>query len=112
MSILNWLQSLIPGRSAAMRHYRAGMIKAKKQDYAGAIEEYSASIRDPKIPIDVKAMALYNRGLAYSAIHDTVKADEDLLAVQKMPGLPERIKKAATQRRERLRRRTTTPNTD
>lgn len=95
-----------------MRHYRSGMAKAKKHDFAGAIAEYSASIRDPKIPIDVKAMALYNRGLAYSAVHETDKADEDLAAVQKMPGLPEKIKKAATQRRERLRRRTASPETD
>ena len=81
------------------------MTKAKKRDFPGAIKDYSAAIEAAKIPPDVKAMALYNRALAYSAIHEDAKAAEDLAAVLKMPGLPENIKVAAEQRRERIRRR-------
>ena len=35
----------------------------------------------PDIPTDVKAMAIYNRSLAYHAIHENAKAAEDLTAL-------------------------------
>jgi hypothetical protein len=50
-------------------------------------------------------MALYNRALAYSTMHEDAKAAEDLAAVLEMPGLPINIKKEAQERRERIRRR-------
>jgi hypothetical protein len=81
------------------------MAKANKRDYGGAIADYSAAIREPSIPTDVKAMALYNRALAYSATHEDAKAAEDLAAVLEMPGLPINIKRQAQERRERIRRR-------
>jgi len=81
------------------------MAKAKKHDYGGAIADYSAAIEAPQIPADVKAMALYNRALAYSAMGEDAQTAEDLAAVQAMPGLPENIKTAAQQRRGRIRRR-------
>ena len=59
----------------------------------------------PKIPADVRAMAIYNRALAYSAIHQDAKAAEDLGVVLQTPGLPESVRTAAEQRRERIRRR-------
>ena len=81
------------------------MKKAEARDFAGAIDDYSATVQEPGIPADVLAMALYNRALAYSAIQEESKAAEDLTKVLQMPGLPENISVAATQRRERLRRR-------
>ena len=63
------------------------MAKANKRDYDGAIADYSAAIRVPHIPTDVKAMAIYNRSLAYHAIHEDAKAAEDLTALLEMPGL-------------------------
>ena len=81
------------------------MAKANKRDYDGAIADYSAAIRAPDIPTDVKAMAIYNRSLAYHAIHEDAKAAEDLAALLEMPGLSERMKKEAHQRRERIQRR-------
>jgi hypothetical protein len=81
------------------------MEKAKRQDYAGAIVDYGAAIESPQIPHDVKAMAIYNRALAYSAIDEDASAAEDLAALLEMPGLPENIATAAQQRRERVRRR-------
>ncbi len=81
------------------------MAKANKHDYAGAIADYCDAIAAPRIPSDVKAMALYNRALAYSAIHEDAKAAEDLAAVLEMSGLPENIRMAAYQRQERIRRR-------
>jgi hypothetical protein len=81
------------------------MAKASQRDYEGAIADYSAAIQAPEIPTDVKAMAVYNRALAYSAIDEDAKAAEDLAALLEMPGLPENIRTATQQRRERIRRR-------
>jgi hypothetical protein len=81
------------------------MAKANEHNYNGAIADYSAAIRMPNIPADVKAMVLYNRALAYSAIHQDEKTAEDLAAVLEVPGLPQNIKTEAQQRQERIRRR-------
>ena len=81
------------------------MAKANKGDYDGAIADYSAAIRAPDIPTDVKAMATYNRALAYSAIQEDAKAAEDLAAMLEMPGLSEEIKTAAHKRRVRIKMR-------
>jgi tetratricopeptide (TPR) repeat protein len=81
------------------------MAKANKRDYEGAIADYSAAIEMAKIPADVRAMAIYNRALAYSAIDDEVKSIEDLSTLLDLPGVPENIRTAVQQRRERLRRR-------
>jgi hypothetical protein len=81
------------------------MAKANKRDYHGAIADYSAAIREPDVPIDVKAMSIYNRSLAHTAINEDKKAAEDLAAILEMPGLSENIKTKARQRRERIKRR-------
>ena len=105
MSVLTWLKSKFSSRAKSLARYRSGMSRAKGGDFAGAILDYSATIQDPGIPSDVMGMALYNRALAYSAIQENEKAAEDLTKVLSMPGLPENIRLAASQRRERIRRR-------
>jgi hypothetical protein len=105
MSLMQWLSSLVSRRGKSLSLYRAGMAKARKHDYIGAIADYSAAIESPHIPTDVKGMATYNRALAYAAINQDQKAADDLAAMLKMPGLPESIITQARQRRERLRRR-------
>lgn len=105
MSLIRWVRGLLTHRGKALSRYRAGMAKAKKGDYNGAIADYSAAIGAPDIPTDVRAMVTYNRALAYSAIQEHAKAADDLAAMLKMPGLSEEIKTAAHQRRERIRKR-------
>jgi hypothetical protein len=105
MNLLAWIRSWLTHRGKALSLYRAGMAKANKHDYRGAIAAYSAAIQAPDIPIDVKAMATYNRALAYTAIHEDQKAADDLAAILEMPGLTEHIKIQARQRQERVRRR-------
>lgn len=105
MNLIRWIKSWLTHRGKALALYRAGMEKANIRDYDGAIANYSAAILAPDIPNDVKAMALYNRALAYSAVHEDAKASEDLSAMLQMPGLSERMKKEASQRRERIRKR-------
>jgi len=105
MSFMNWVKSCLSHRGKALSLYRSGMAKANERDYDGAIADYSAAIDMPKVPADVRAMMIYNRALAYSAIHEDAKAAEDLAAVLEVAGVPENIKTAAYQRRERMRRR-------
>lgn len=105
MSFVSWIKNRLSHRGKALSLYRSGMAKANKHDYGGAIADYSDAIQSPHIPDDVKAMALYNRALAYSAIHEEEKSDEDLTAVLEMPGLAKNIKMEAQERRERIRRR-------
>lgn len=105
MSFLGWLKGKFSRRQMTLALYRSGMQKAKKDDHAGAISDYTASIGASDIPADVKAMALYNRALSYSHIDEIDKAEKDLEAVLKLPGAPEKIKVAASQRQQRLRRR-------
>ena len=110
MSFATWLMSCFSRRGKALSLYRTGMAKAEKRDYEGAIADYSTAIELAKIPADVKAMALYNRALAYQAIREDTKSNEDLAAVLETPGLPEYIKTAAEQRRKRVQRRSEKAN--
>jgi hypothetical protein len=105
MSFTSWVKSCLSHRGKALSLYRSGVAKANKCDYDGAITDYSTAIQAPNVPNDVKAMAMYNRALAYSAIHEDAKAAEDLVAVLEMPGLPANITSHAKERRERMRRR-------
>ncbi len=105
MNVMRWLKGLLTHRGKALTRYRAGMAKAKEGDFAGAIADYSAAIQAPDIPADVKAMAIYNRALAYSAIQEDRKAAKDLSTLLEIPGLSEEIKTAAHQRRVRIQMR-------
>jgi hypothetical protein len=105
MGGLSWLLGVLSRRSKSLSGYRKGMKKAKKGDFAGAIADYSTTINSSGIPHDVLGMALYNRALAYSALHQDELAATDLTKVLEMRGLPEEISTAARHRRERIRRR-------
>ena len=106
MGFLNWLKQGFSYHGKAVALYRSGMAKANERNYAGAIADYSSALRQPHIQTDVKAMVLYNRSIAYSAIHEEAKSAEDLRIVLEMPGLPPQIRTQAKQRQERIRRRT------
>ena len=105
MSFVNWFKSFYSPRAKALVSYRRGMHKAKLGDFNGAITDYTQVIDTGDVPSDVLGMALFNRGLAYSALQETAKAATDLTQVLGIQGLPDNIKVAAAQRRERLRRR-------
>lgn len=105
MSFIDWFKSLYSRRAKSLLSYRRGMQMAKQGDFKGAISYYTDVIEAGNVPNDVLGMALFNRGLAYSALHETEMAAADLTQLLGMQGLPENIKVAAAQRRERLRRR-------
>ncbi|RMF40936.1 MAG: hypothetical protein D6753_10645 [Planctomycetota bacterium] len=105
MPLFRRILGLFTARGKSLARYRAGMEKAKAKDYQGAIADYTAVIDAANTPADVQAMATYNRALAYSALHEEALAEEDLSTILNRPDLPEDIKVAAQQRRERLLRR-------
>ena len=105
MNFIRWVKGWLSRRGHALAEYRSGIEKANKHDYHGAIADYTAAIEGEDTPADVRAMATYNRALAYSAIHELKKAANDLDAVLKMPGISKKIETAALRRRERVRQR-------
>src|SRR5208337_1296209 len=105
MSFITWVKNCLSRPGKAVSLYRSGMAKANKRNFKGAIADYSAAIGEPNIAADVKAMVLYNRALAYSAVHEDAKSAEDIAAVLEIPQLSQEIRTQAQQRRERMKRR-------
>jgi hypothetical protein len=58
-----------------------------------------------KVPVDLKSMALFNRGLAYSQNQKMELAIQDFKEVLAMAGAPANVTSAARERLERLRKR-------
>jgi hypothetical protein len=105
MSFLSWLSSRRSVRVVALSHYKRGLAHTKRHDVPGALAEFSAAIDEPNSPIDVKAMALYNRALLFAAAEDQSKAVADLQAVLAATAPLPDIKRAAKRRLERIENR-------
>jgi hypothetical protein len=105
MGFFNSLIGHGSGRSKAMTMYKRGMAKAKKHDFEGAIDDYSAAIDISGAPSDVIAMAMYNRALVHAAAKNSPKAIDDLNEVLGMADLPASIKSAADEKLKRINRR-------
>ena len=88
MGFTGWLERCFSRRGKVLALYRSGIAKASKGDHRGAIADYAAAVGIPNLPSDLKAMVVYNRALAYSAIHEEERAAEDVAAVLHMPGCP------------------------
>lgn len=105
MSFISRLTEVFSVGGKARSLYRRGMVKAKRHDHEGAIEDYSAVIDEPSSPADVKAMALYNRALAHvAAKHDSL-AIRDLKLVLDAKGTPEDVRTEARRKLLRIDRR-------
>lgn len=92
-------------RGDAMSLYRRGLACGERKDVAGATEAYTAAIKLPGVPDDVKAMALYNRALVLAAGGAVEQAVTDLQIVMHLPGTLNAVKLAARRRLERLKNR-------
>ncbi len=104
MGFLNSLTGRGYGRSKALTLYKRGMVKAKKHDHEGAIEDYSAAIDLSDAPRDVTAMALYNRALVHAAARDIAKAIDDLNVLLAKAEIPTNVKAAADEKLQRIER--------
>ena len=98
MNVYRWFANRFSSRSKALALYRSGMTRANRHDHQRAIEDYTHSIELPDAPMDVIAMATYNRALVYVANGDFSKAAADLDAVLEMDKAPLSIKKMAKQK--------------
>ena len=104
MNILEWLKDCFSGRGKALSLYRRGMKRAKRQDHAGAIDDYTATINMVHVPPDVKAMALFNRALMLSADGDNPLARDDLNKVLAMAETPTEVRTEARRKLVRMER--------
>jgi hypothetical protein len=110
LNIFEWLTSRFSGRGKAMSLYRRGMERAKRQDHAGAVDDYTATINMPRVPSDVKAMALFNRALVLAADGDNPLALDDLNMVLAMAETPTEVRTEARRKLVRMERQSTKTN--
>ena len=104
MRTLGWLKSLFSVRHNALRAYRQGRKQARKKEHQRAVAYFTDAIEALAVPIDVKAMALYHRALAYVAAGNNEKGINDLESVLVLDGAMElvNIKTVARQLRTRI----------
>jgi tetratricopeptide (TPR) repeat protein len=82
-----------------------GVEHAKAKRPEKALEIYNSLLATPTLSATVRASALYNRAMAYSALDDDEKAVADLQKALALPGLPENVQSAARTRLARLKKR-------
>ncbi len=102
MGLFSKLFGSLTPRGKAMSLYKEGIRKAEERDLEGAIASYSAVIEMASAPGDVKAMALFNRSLAYSRTQNEERAAKDLELVLAMEEATPQTKTAAKERIKRL----------
>ncbi len=89
-------------RGRAMSRYREGMESANQEDNPAAIDHYTFVINARSTPADIRAMAMYNRALVYSAMGDQERAKTDLAGLLALPSTPANIKLSAKQKLARM----------
>ena len=92
-------------RGKALKMYKRGLEKAEDRNFDGAISDYTLILDMPHAPVDVKAMARFNRALAHSSNRKYALANQDLRAVLSAHDTPEQVKEAARAKLNRLQRR-------
>jgi len=108
MRLLQWLAGRLSSRGQGMGLYKRGMVKARRHDYLGAIEDYTSTILRGDTPASLRAMALYNRALAYTEAHQNELAVGDLNEILNMLETLPNIKIEARRRLLRMQRRADT----
>jgi hypothetical protein len=109
MSLISKVFGSFSSRGKATMLYKRGMQKAGDRDLDGAIGDYTGVVDMHGAPTDVIAMALLNRALAYSRVHDDTKAVADLERVIVMTGATQQVIDAAHEKLHRMKRRTSKP---
>jgi len=110
MNLFHWLTGHFTNRGKALSVYKRGMVRAKKHDHQGAIDDYTTAIFIHDTPADVKAMALYNRALVYAATEEGPKATEDLKMLLAMDQARVNVKAMARQKLARMETRSRKSN--
>jgi len=102
MALFTWLAGLFSIRDKASSLYESGLKKAKSQNHAGAIDDYTLAIDMPNASFQVKAMAQYNRALVQVAANNDTQAVEDLNVVLAMKETLTNVKSMARQQLLRI----------
>ena len=105
MSFFNKLAGLFSRRSREENLLLEGVEHAKAKRPEKALEIFSSLLASPTLNATVRASALYNRALAYSALDDDDKAMADLQKVLTLPGLPDNVQTATRARIARVKKR-------
>lgn len=82
-----------------------GVEHAKAKRPEKALEIYNSLLASTTISPSVRASALYNRSMAYSALDEDDKAMADLQKVLALPGVPDNVQSAARSRLARVKKR-------
>ncbi|RCS48222.1 hypothetical protein DTL42_13530 [Bremerella cremea] len=106
MSAFRWIASYFAKGDKATSLYKRGMLKAKKHDHQGAIDDYSLALEVPGLSPEMMAMIRYNRGLVYVACGMAKKGADDLNEVIAMDGAALNVKSAAQRKLARIESRT------
>jgi tetratricopeptide (TPR) repeat protein len=104
MSIFARLFGIFSKSAKAEALFARAMEKAKNKDAEGALEDYTAVINMAKASPSLKAMATFNRALAYSNLSQYSEAKTDLENVIAAPHTPANVRAAAKSKQERMRK--------
>lgn len=105
MSFFNKLAGLFSRSSREENLLLEGVEQAKAKRPEKALEIFNSLLTTPTLSATVRASALYNRSMAYSAMNEDEKALADLQKVLTLPGLPDNVQSAARTRVARLKKR-------
>ncbi|MCH2126913.1 MAG: hypothetical protein MK165_19125 [Pirellulaceae bacterium] len=98
MGILDKIQALFGSSRKFKSQLQQGMQQAKQHKFHNAIDLYTKILGAAKAPDDVKAMAQFNRALAYSSMSDYESAEKELHAILADPKFPANVKSAAQEK--------------
>ena len=105
MSFFNKLAGLFSRSSREENLLLEGVEHVKAKRPEKALEVFNSLLATPTLSATVRASALYNRALAYSALDEDDKAMADLQKVLTLPGCPENVLTAAKTRSARVKKR-------
>jgi hypothetical protein len=80
------------------------MANAKRHAHDAALADYTAVIEMPGTPADIRAMALYNRSVVYTASHHDSQAVDDLEQLLEMDGAAANVRTEARRKLVRIQR--------
>ena len=102
MNVFYWLIGHFSNRGKALSFYKRGWARAQKHDHHGAIDHFTTAISLPDTPTDLRATALYERGLTHVAAGDDLKGVDDLNAILAMEEALVNVKTMARQQLVRM----------
>lgn len=105
MSFFGKLTGLFSRSSREENLLLEGVEHSKAKRSEKAIEIFNSLLATPTLSPTVRASALYNRALAYSALDEDDKAIADLEKVLVLPGCPDNVQTAARTRMARVKKR-------